>query len=112
MHRQRQGRRALRVRREGLHRHQLSPASWGVFVLYARALPDNPYDGNTLRDFIDRTETLTGCAIERAYVEKDTAATTHKIPAESSSLARSAASSVSSSASCAAAPLSNPSSDT
>ncbi|MFK4492408.1 hypothetical protein ABIA45_007486 [Bradyrhizobium sp. USDA 336] len=33
------------------------------------ALPDNPYDGHTL-DVIDRTETLTGCAIERAYVDK------------------------------------------
>jgi IS5 family transposase len=39
-------------------------------VLHARALPDNPYDGHTLRDVIDRTETLTGCAIERAYVDK------------------------------------------
>lgn len=95
---------------EGLHRHQQPPASWGVFVLHARALPDNQYDGYTLRDVIDRTETLTGCAVEWAYVEKDTAATTHKIPAESSSLTRSAAPSVPSSAS--AAPLSNPSSDT
>jgi IS5 family transposase len=39
-------------------------------VLHASALPDNPYDGHTLRDVIDRTETLTGCAIERAYVDK------------------------------------------
>lgn len=39
-------------------------------MLHARALPDNPYDGHTLRDVIDRTETLTGCAIERAYVDK------------------------------------------
>jgi hypothetical protein len=39
-------------------------------VLHARALPDNPYDGHTLRDVIDRTETLTGCAIERAYVDR------------------------------------------
>ena len=31
---------------------------------------DNPYDGHTLRDVIDRTETLTGCAIERAYATK------------------------------------------
>ncbi len=45
-------------------------APGGVFVLHARALPDNPYDGHTLRDVIDRTETLTGCAIERAYVDK------------------------------------------
>ena len=28
------------------------------------------YDGHTLRDVIDRTEALTGCPIERAYVDK------------------------------------------
>ena len=39
-------------------------------MLHARALPDNPYDGHTLRDVIDRTEALTGCPIERAYVDK------------------------------------------
>ena len=43
----------------------------GLFVLHARALPDNPYDGHTLRDVIDRTEVaLTGCPIKRAYVDK------------------------------------------
>ncbi|MEY9590697.1 hypothetical protein ABIA06_002988 [Bradyrhizobium yuanmingense] len=36
----------------------------------ASSLPDNPYDGHTLRDVIERTESLTGCAIERAYVDK------------------------------------------
>jgi len=41
-------------------------APGGLFVLHA----DNPYDGHTLRDVIDRIETLTGCAIERAYVDK------------------------------------------
>ena len=46
------------------------PAPGGQFVLHARAMPDNPYDGHTLRDVIDLTETLTGCAIERAYVDK------------------------------------------
>ena len=45
-------------------------APGGLFVLHASSLPDNPYDGHTLRDVIDRTETLTGCAIERAYVDK------------------------------------------
>ena len=45
-------------------------APGGLFVLHARALPDNPYDGHTLRDVIDRTEALTGCPIERAYVDK------------------------------------------
>ncbi|MFK4532016.1 hypothetical protein ABIA00_000199 [Bradyrhizobium ottawaense] len=39
-------------------------------MLHARALPDNPYDGHTLRDVIAGTETLTGCSIERAYVDK------------------------------------------
>jgi transposase, IS5 family len=33
-------------------------------------MPDNPYDGPTLRGVIDCTETLTGCPIERAYVDK------------------------------------------
>ena len=46
------------------------PAPGGQFVLHAKALPDNPYDGHTLRDVIEDTETLTGCAIERAYVDK------------------------------------------
>ena len=45
-------------------------APGGMFVLHARALPDNPYDGHTLGDVIDDTERLTGCAIERAYVDK------------------------------------------
>jgi hypothetical protein len=36
----------------------------------ARALPDNPYDGHTLRDVIEETQRLTGCEIERAYVDK------------------------------------------
>ena len=42
----------------------------GQFVLHARALPGNPYDGHTLRDVIDQTQKLTGCEIERGYVDK------------------------------------------
>ena len=45
-------------------------APGGLFVLHARALPDNPYDGHTLRGVIEDTERLTGCPIERAYVDK------------------------------------------
>jgi transposase, IS5 family len=45
-------------------------APGGQFVLHARALPGNPYDGHTLRDVIDDTEKLTGRDIERAYVDK------------------------------------------
>ena len=45
-------------------------APGGQFVLHARALPDNPYDGHTLRAVIEDTEKLTGREIERAYVDK------------------------------------------
>ena len=39
-------------------------------MLHAQALPGNPYDGHTLGDVIEATERLTGCGIERAYVDK------------------------------------------
>jgi len=42
----------------------------GQFVLHAKALPGNPYDGHTLARVIEETETLTGCPVERAYVDK------------------------------------------
>jgi transposase, IS5 family len=45
-------------------------APGGQFVLHAKALPGNPYDGHTLRAIIEETEKLTGCPIERAYVDK------------------------------------------
>ena len=45
-------------------------APGGQFVLHAKSLPGNPYDGHTLRNVIEDTQTLTGCEIERAYVDK------------------------------------------
>jgi IS5 family transposase len=33
-------------------------------------VPGNPYDGHTLRTVIENTQKLTGCEIERAYVDK------------------------------------------
>ncbi|MEH2609701.1 hypothetical protein V1293_001990 [Bradyrhizobium sp. AZCC 1693] len=45
-------------------------APGGRFVLHARALPGNPYDGHTLRTIIEDTQKLTGREIERAYVDK------------------------------------------
>lgn len=45
-------------------------APGGQFVLHAKALPGNPYDGHTLRDVIDQTQKLTGREIERVYVDK------------------------------------------
>jgi IS5 family transposase len=45
-------------------------APGGQFVLHAKSLPGNPYDGHTLRDVIEDTQKLTGCEIERACVDK------------------------------------------
>lgn len=42
----------------------------GQFVLHAKALPGNPYDGHTLREVIEETQALTGREVERAYVDK------------------------------------------
>jgi transposase, IS5 family len=42
----------------------------GMFVLHTKAFPGNPYDGHTLAEVIEETETLTGCPIERAYADK------------------------------------------
>ena len=45
-------------------------APGGHFVLHAKALPGNPYDGHTLAAVIADTERLTGCEVERAFVDK------------------------------------------
>ncbi len=42
----------------------------GQFILHAKALPGNPYDGHTLKEVLEKTEALTGREIERAYVDK------------------------------------------
>ena len=53
-----------------LHFHPPLFAAFGRFVLHAKALPGNPYDGHTLAAVIEGTEKLTGCEVERAYVDK------------------------------------------
>jgi IS5 family transposase len=45
-------------------------APGGQFVLHAKALPGNPYDGHTLKAVIEDTQKLTGREIERTYVDK------------------------------------------
>jgi len=42
----------------------------GQFVLHAKALPGNPYDGHTLKPVIEETQALTGREIERIYADK------------------------------------------
>ena len=39
-------------------------------MLHAKSLPGNPYDGYALGAIIVGTERLTGCEVERAYVDK------------------------------------------
>lgn len=46
------------------------PAPGGQFVLGARTLPGNPFDGHTLADQITQTERITGVPIERAYLDR------------------------------------------
>jgi IS5 family transposase len=43
----------------------------GQFVLNAKAIAGNPYDGHTLAQAIEETEGLTGRRVERVYVDKD-----------------------------------------
>ena len=45
-------------------------AKGGQFILHAKALPGNPYDGHTLKDVTEETQALTGREIERVYVDK------------------------------------------
>ena len=85
-------------------------APGGQFVLQAKALPGNPYDGHTLRAAIEDTQSLTGREIERAYVDKGYRGPMPPTRGGSSSPARSAASSASSNASCGDALPSSPSS--
>ncbi|MDA1098680.1 MAG: IS5 family transposase [Proteobacteria bacterium] len=42
----------------------------GQFILHAKALPGNPYDGHTLKEVLAETKDLTGREIERVYVDK------------------------------------------
>jgi IS5 family transposase len=46
------------------------PAPGGQFVIGARTLPGNPFDGHTLAAQIVQTERITGVSVERAYVDR------------------------------------------
>src|SRR5205823_8540633 len=45
-------------------------APGGQFVLHAKTLPGNPYDGHTLKIVREETQALTGREIERAFADK------------------------------------------
>ena len=42
----------------------------GQFILHAKALPGNPYDGHTLAGQIGQVARLTGTSVARAYVDR------------------------------------------
>ena len=67
-------------------------ATGGLFVLHARALSDNPYDGHNLT-LLTAPRRSPAVRSSGPMSTRATAATTHKIPVVSSSPARSAASS-------------------
>ena|GEM_PF-2459556 len=77
-------------------------------MLHARALPGNPYDGHTLRDVINDTQKLTGCEIERAYVDKSYRGHDAQNPRRVFIPGRSVVCSASSSVNCDADPRSSP----
>lgn len=67
--------RALRVRLQGQYRHPVASPTGGQFVLHAKALHGNPFDGHTLGPVIADMEKLTGFEARRIHVEKVIAAT-------------------------------------
>lgn len=48
----------------------VNPAPGGQFILHARALHGNPYDGHTLKAALDDVERIVGRRPERGYVDK------------------------------------------
>jgi transposase, IS5 family len=92
----------------------------GQFVLHAKALHGNPFDGHTLGPMIKGMEALTGIETRRIHVDKSLplrrrgaiAATTTRTGSVSGSAVRCAASPLRSAARCAAGPPSSPSSAT
>ena len=78
MHRQGKGQGAVRVRLQGVggdpgHQAQkpaLAKAGGGQFVLHAKALHGNPFDGRTLGPVVAELEALTGIETRRIHVDK------------------------------------------
>lgn len=47
----------------------IRPSKGGQFILHAKALPGNPYDGHTLQTVLPEIETTTGVALTRAITD-------------------------------------------
>ncbi|MGY4319266.1 hypothetical protein ACVWW1_008593 [Bradyrhizobium sp. JR3.5] len=92
MHRQGQSPRALRVRLQGQHRHPRDVSEGRQFLLHAKALHGNPFDGHTLGPVIADMKKLTDVKARRIHVDKGIAVTTTRIGSGSGSRVKSAAS--------------------
>jgi transposase, IS5 family len=86
----------------------VTAAKGGQFVLHAKALHGNPYDGHTLGPVIADLEKLTGVAVCRVHSTRAIAATILPTVSRSGSAAKSAGSPKSSAARCGVEPPSNP----
>jgi hypothetical protein len=70
VHRQRQGTRTLRIWLQSVGCHPGDQAQGGQFVLHAKALHGNPFDGHTLGPVVTELEQLTGVETRRIHVDK------------------------------------------
>jgi hypothetical protein len=70
MHRQGKGQSARRVRLQGLDRHPRYQPKGGQFVLHAKALHDNTFDGHTLKPAVADIERNAGVDVKRIHVDK------------------------------------------
>lgn len=93
MHRQGESPRTLRVRLQVIIATPVTSPKGGQFVLHAKALHGNPFDGHTLGPVTTDMEKLTGVwKLAESTSTKGIAATTTRIGSESGSRVRSAAS--------------------
>ena len=92
VHRQGQSPGALRVRLQGVDRDAGHQPKGGQFVLHAKALHGNPFDGHTLGPVVADLEKLTGVEARRIHVDKGYRGHNHPTSSASGSAARSAAS--------------------
>src|SRR5689334_4827269 len=103
MHRQGQSQAPYEFRLQGVGGDPGYKPKGGRFLLHAKALHGNPFDGHTLGPVVAELEALTGVETRRIHIDKAIAATTTHRSSASGSVARCAASPPQSAAKCAAA---------
>ena len=59
----------IRIRLQSFHRHESASRKGGHFILHARALHGNPYDGHTLKLALDDIQNIVGRTPQRVAVD-------------------------------------------